>query len=120
MNPHIALALFHLLLVAPLFFAVGFMRAETPSWLYTLLLVLGVVIFIYHGYKFMLRWRGEKSLLWINAIHVLIVAPLLMYIGYKQKETLRAGYELLLMSGFAAFGYHLYSLVKEMQVLDRE
>ncbi len=120
MNPHIALSLFHLFLVAPLFFAVGFMRSETPSWLYTVLLVLGVVLFIYHGYKFILRWRGEKSLMWINAIHAFIIAPLLVYVGMKQKETVRGGYELLLMTGFAAFGYHLYSLVKEMQVMDRE
>jgi hypothetical protein len=119
MNPHITLALFHLFLVAPLFFVVGFMRADTPKWVYTLLLILGVIIFIYHGYKFILRWRGESSLVWINALHVAIVAPLLIYIGVKQKETLRGGYELLLMTGFAAFGYHLYSLVKEMQVIDR-
>ena len=41
---------------------------------------------------------------------MLVVAPLLLWIGYYGKETSRAAYELLLMTGFAALGYHLYSL----------
>ena len=52
---------------------------------------------------------GDSSL-WVNLIHMLVVAPLLLWIGYYGKETSRAAYELLLMTGFAALGYHLYSL----------
>jgi len=31
------------------------------------------------------------------------------------KETPRSAYELLLMAGFAAGGYHLFSIVKQLQ-----
>ena len=34
-----------------------------------------------------------------------------MYIGYYEKDTARAAFELLLMITFAGFGYHVYSLV---------
>ena len=36
------------------------------------------------------------------------------FIGYHKKETPRSAYELLLMAGFAAGGYHLFSLVKQL------
>jgi hypothetical protein len=42
------------------------------------------------------------------------VAPLLIYIGYNKKETPRFAYELMLMGGFAAGGYHLFSVVKQL------
>jgi hypothetical protein len=46
----------------------------------------------------------------VNLIHALWVGPLLLYIGIHKKETVRAAYELLLLTGFAALGYHLYEL----------
>ena len=53
---------------------------------------------------------------WVNAIHVILVAPLLMYIGYHKKDTPRSAYELLLLLGFAAAGYHLFSLVRLLEI----
>jgi hypothetical protein len=50
-------------------------------------------------------------------IHVFLIAPLLIYIGYNKKETPRFAYELILILGFGAGGYHLYSLVKQLDVL---
>ena len=47
---------------------------------------------------------------WINYLHILIVGPLLLFIGYKNTETPRYAFELLLMLGFASIGYHLYYL----------
>jgi hypothetical protein len=111
-DSHLMLALVHLLFVVPLFLFVGVMRSSTPLWLYQSLLVIGLVIFVYHGYKLVVRLQTRSNYAWINAIHLLIIAPLLVYIGYYQKETQRSAYELLLMLGFAAGGYHLYSLVK--------
>ena len=111
MDPHIVLSLFHIFLVVPLFLYVAFQRAAIPSWLYTALLILGVIILAYHGYKAMIRARLMSPSLWINLLHVFYVAPLLIYIGYTGKNTPRPAYELMAMVGFAALGYHLYNLI---------
>jgi hypothetical protein len=120
MDPHIAIALFHILLVVPLFLAIGFLRANTPDWLYWVLLVLGLIIGVYHAYKLFLRYTYKTGGQWINWIHILFVAPLLVYIGYNKKESLRASYELLLIGGFGALGYHTLSIARSMDVTKAE
>ena len=111
---HFWLAIMHLLFVVPLFLYVGFTRANTPQWLYLALLTIGLVILVYHGFKLIVRLSTRSGYSWVNALHVLLIAPLLIYIGYNKKETPRSSYELLLMAGFAAGGYHLFSLVKQL------
>jgi hypothetical protein len=49
---------------------------------------------------------------WVNLIHILLVGPLLVYIGYNSEKTHRLYFELLLMLGFAAIGYHGYYLLE--------
>ena len=114
MDTHLILALFHLFLVVPFFLYVGLQRAATPDGVYTACLTIGVVITLYHGYKAYNRWQSSSPYLWVNLIHMLIIGPLLIYIGYKKKDTERAFYEMLLMTGFAAGGYHLYNLIQSM------
>jgi hypothetical protein len=111
---HFWLAVIHLILIVPLFLYIGFVRADTPRWLYLALLSIGLVIVVYHGYKLVIRLKNRSGQSWINAIHLLTVAPLLIYIGYHKKDTPRFAYELMLMLGFGAGGYHLFSLVKQM------
>jgi len=112
---HFWLAIIHLILITPLFLYVGMTRAETPQWLYLALFTIGWIILIYHGFKLILRLKTRSSYAWVNAIHVIIIAPLLLFIGYNKKETPRYAYELLLMLGFAAGGYHLFSVVKQLE-----
>lgn len=116
MDQHFILSLFHIFLVVPLLLFVGFQRASTPSWLYTALFAIGSVILLYHGYKLAIRISQRSGYAWVNAIHVILIAPLLIYIGYHKRETPRAPYELLLMLGFAAAGYHMFSLVKQTEI----
>ena len=118
MNSHVVLSLFHLFLIVPLFLFIGFQRADTPQWVYYAIATVGVVVFLFHAFKLVLRLQANSPYLWVNAIHAILVAPLLLYIGYHQKNTPRAAYELLLLLGFAAFGYHTYSLVKMLQTVD--
>lgn len=113
---HMLLAVLHILFVVPLFFYIAFVRSDMPEWFYNVLLVLGLGIMLYHGWKFIVRYMAKSSGAWVNAIHVFYVAPLLIYIGYMKKDTPRAGYELSAMVGFAALGYHLYSLVSQLQI----
>jgi hypothetical protein len=112
---HFWLAIIHLVFVVPLFLYIGFARAETPQWLYMALLAIGAVLIIYHGFKLTIRLKNRSAYSWVNALHVLTIAPLLIYIGYHKKETPRFAYELMLMVGFGAGGYHLFSLVKQLE-----
>jgi hypothetical protein len=115
-DPHVMLALIHLVFVVPLFLFIGISRAATPHWLYQALFVIGGIILAYHSWRLVVRLQSRSSAAWVNALHVAIVAPLLLYIGYHQKETPRSAYELLLMLAFAAGGYHLFSVIKLLQV----
>jgi ABC-type uncharacterized transport system YnjBCD permease subunit len=114
LDNHFWLAIVHLIIVTPLFLYVGFTRAETPRWVYLALLTIGAVILVYHGFKLVLRLKARSGYAWVNALHVAIVAPLLLFIGYHKKESPRFAYELLLMLGFAAGGYHMFSVVKQL------
>jgi|APGre2960657505_1045072.scaffolds.fasta_scaffold83715_3 hypothetical protein len=115
-DKHFILAAFHLLFVVPLFLFIGFQRSSTPSWVYSAIFVIGAFILLYHGFKLVVRLLNHSDYAWVNAIHVLFVAPLLLYIGYHKKDTPRSAYELLLMLGFAAAGYHLFSLVRLLEI----
>jgi hypothetical protein len=114
LDNHFWTALFHVLVVTSLFLYVGFTRADTPSFVYTSLFAIGCVILVYHGYKLFLRLTNKSSSAWVNAIHIILIAPLLLYIGYHKKNTPRTAYELMLLLGFSAGGYHLFSMVKQL------
>jgi len=111
MNAHVILALLHIFVVAPALIAVALFRSQTPDWAFQILFATGLVILLYHGYKAIWKLNANASGAWINLIHVFLVAPLLLYIGSKQKMTPRPAFEMLAMAGFAALGYHLYSLI---------
>ena len=115
---HTIISLFHILFVAPLFFVIAFFRSDMPVWAFRTIFVLGLFILVYHGYKFFLKLSQNSSWAWVNAIHVLIVAPLFIYIGLEQKGTAKAAYEIAIMVGFAALGYHLYYLVQALNVVE--
>ena len=91
------------------------MRGQLVPWIFTMLTGLGIVLFVYHGYKSVLKWKAQSPSLWINLIHTLAVAPLLVYIGSRGYDTPRWAYELLAITAFGAFGYHMYSIVMQIQ-----
>jgi len=117
MNPRIILALAHILVILPFLFYIGFSRAGLPQGIYNFLIILGALIAIYHLMRLINKNKlGLSSTMWINAIHLLFIAPLLIYIGINKRDTPRAAYELLLILAFGGFGYHLYNLILETQV----
>jgi len=101
--------LFHILIVGGLFLYVGIVRDKIPVLMYPILLTLGAIILFYHIYKMYNYIKADKPY-WVNLIHILIVGPLLMYIGYNREKTSRRYFELLIMLGFASIGYHGYYL----------
>jgi hypothetical protein len=109
MNPEIFVHLFHMLIVGSLFIYVGIIREKMPSILFPILLGLGIVIIIYHIYKAYRYMKADKPY-WVNLIHIILIGPLLVYIGYNKEDTSRRYFEILLMLGFASIGYHGYYL----------
>jgi len=101
--------LFHILIVGGLFIYVGINRDKIYKPIFTGLLYLGLLIILYHLYKIYGYIKQGKGI-WVNLIHVFIVGPLLIYIGFNGEKTTRKFFELLLMLGFASIGYHLYYL----------
>jgi hypothetical protein len=117
MDHHVMLAMFHVFIVAPGLIYIGVQRASTPELVLNCLIGLSVIVFAYHLYRAYTKWITGNSSLWVNLIHVLLVAPLLFWIGYYKKETTRQAYEMLLLLAFAAGGYNLYNLIVQVSTV---
>jgi hypothetical protein len=116
MDYHFILSVFHIIFVVPLLLYIGFFRSSIPIWAFNSILVLGLVILAYHGFKLFLRLSHRSNYSWVNMLHIFTIAPLLIYIGYNKKDTPRFAYELSIMLAFAAGGYHIYSIVNHLDI----
>jgi NADH:ubiquinone oxidoreductase subunit K len=99
--------LFHIILVSGLFYYIGTTGDKLPKNMFPFLIGLGIFIIAYHIYKSLFKKDA-----WVNYIHILIVGPILVWIGLCQDKTHRKFFEIILMLAFASFGYHLYYLVQ--------
>jgi len=104
------LFIFHIIIVALIFFYVGFARDKTAFWFYYILGVLGVIIIIYHCYR--LITHGLRDSFW-NYFHIFIVAPLLILTAFYRKNTPNVIYDIFIGLGAAALLINLYNLVKK-------
>ena len=111
MDSFLLIGILHVVLIVPFLLWIGFNRAATPDWVYKVIFGFGILVLLYHGYKAVGRYFAKSPVIWVNIIHVLFVAPLLMWIGFYEKKTERPAYDMLLIVAFGAFGYHLYKLV---------
>lgn len=102
----------HIALIAPLFIYVGMYRDQVHEYVFYALGLVGAVVLAYHAYRAYMKLTSGQSA-WINWIHILFVAPLLLLLGYLKKDANRRYFEMLLMLGFAAFGYHGFYLVRD-------
>jgi len=109
MNSHNIISLIHIIIFGGLFLYVGIRRDKVSNWLFTLLLYLGIILFFYQLYKVYSKVKAGKSY-WIYVLHIVIIAPLLVWVGYNGKNTSRKYFESLLILGFASIGYHGYYL----------
>jgi hypothetical protein len=102
--------LFHIIFVGGLFLYVGINREKISKVVFRILFGLGFMIIFYHAYKTYNYLKVGKGY-WVNLLHIFIVGPLLIYIGYYGVKTARLYFELLMMLGFASIGYHGYYLL---------
>lgn len=112
MDHHSQLAAFHALVLGPSFLYIGWAREKVPEWVLRGLGVIGLIVLFYHGYRYFMK-DPEKSG-WVNLIHIAAVAPLLIVIGYSGSQTPRRFFEMLLLLGFAAMGYHGSNLIRAL------
>lgn len=105
--------LFHILAVGPLFLYVGLQRENVPEHVFTAIGLLGLIVLFYHSYKAYLKLKDGQSA-WVNWIHILLIAPLLLILGYLKKDANRRYFEMMLLLGFSAIGYHGLYLMREM------
>jgi hypothetical protein len=110
MDIHIIVHLFHIIIVGFLFVYVGIRRDVLSEMWFNVLFYLGIFIVLYHLFK-VYTYLTIGKMIWVNLIHILLVGPLLVYIGYYEKNTSRKYFEMLLMLGFASIGYHMYYLL---------
>jgi hypothetical protein len=113
MSSSLFVKLFHIFIVGALFLYVGIKRTEISNQMFPVLLALGSVIVFYHLYKAYNHIQHKQSF-WVNLIHILLIGPLLIYIGYHREDTERMYFELLLMLCFAVIGYHGYYLLQDI------
>jgi hypothetical protein len=105
--------LFHIIFVGALFLYVGIERTNIPKILFPLLLLLGIMVIMLHAYKLYNNIINKTYTTdWVHYIHILLVGPLLMIIGYNGISTSRRYFELLIMAGMASIGYHGYYVIK--------
>jgi hypothetical protein len=109
---HAILHALHVFLVSPFVIYVGLARESMPDAVYATLLGLGCFILAYHGYKAFLKLQEGQSA-WINWIHIFLVAPLFIILGYLKKSASRRYYEMMLLLGFATLGYHGLYLIRD-------
>lgn len=110
-DTYFLVAIFHVIVVAPALLFIGIQRAATPDWMYTVLIAFGILVLLYHGFKSIGRVMAKSPWAWVNLLHALIVGPLFLWVGYHGKRTGRPAYDMLLLTAFAAFGFHLYRLI---------
>jgi hypothetical protein len=101
MKYHDYINVFHVFVIAPVLFMIGYNR-NTTLVMYNILMGMGYLLIVLHGYKAI---YGKKYQRIIHLIHALIVGPLFVYIGTHQDKTPRRYFEFLLVLTFAAFGY---------------
>jgi hypothetical protein len=87
--------------------------------MYSVLFGAGIFVMLYHSYKAISRLIAASPVIWINLIHVFLVAPLLLWTGYYAKRTERPAYDMLLIAAFGALGFHLYKLIIMSQTFIR-
>ena len=90
------------------------MKPESISpFFYKVIFGSGLFILFYHLYKAYMK-IVEKGIgsAWVNYIHIFLVAPVLIAIGYGNGNAPRYFREICIMLGFAAMGYHAFYLLK--------
>jgi len=103
----------HVFVLAPLFVYVGLKAEKTPNIIFMVFLVVGIVVALYHSYRIFVTYKsvGLVPYIYINLVHILLVAPLLVYVGMKKVKTEKIIYKALIVFAVTMVlsnGYRLF------------
>ena len=104
--------LLHILIAAPIFIYIGHNPIIKEKWLQYLLIGLGALVILYHGFLF----RGfeiNKNLSWVHIFHIVIVGPFLLNAGLNK----RLLYPLDQISLIMGYGALVNFLIKQSKLL---
>jgi hypothetical protein len=74
-------------------------------------MTVAVIGISYHAFLIKERLNTPQEYkIWV--IHIIIVFPLFLYIGYKCEDIKRPFLEMLLILAFSALGYHAFNFVR--------
>ena len=107
--------LLHVVVIAPLLFALAYYGPRTPAPVFPALVATGAVVLLYHLYLGYKKFKAGSPWLWVNAVHVLVVAPLLIWIGVHQEKTHPRVFQGLAVLTAAMLVYHGYQLYRDVQ-----
>lgn len=99
----------HILVTGPLFLYVGLAR-PSYKWVYKVLMALGVILACYFIYLLFALKRGPYHV-WL-VIHLVLIFPLLIWVGYRGRSAPDIAFSLLMTIGIAAIGYHLVRILQ--------
>lgn len=101
------LAMTHAIIIGPLLVGLGVKGQSLPKAAFPAIAATGLAIGLYHGYRYLTN--GFRP---INMFHLLVVAPLIVYIGARAKQAGSFAFSLVTMLGFASIGYNTLNLVR--------
>jgi hypothetical protein len=100
------ISLFHIFIVAPLLIYVG-VKQKLSHTFYHFLYYLGIGIILFHLFKSI---KKIPRIAYINYLHVLLFGPLLVSIGYKERNTPLFVYDMIEFLGVLSLFYHVIKL----------
>ena len=102
------ISLFHIFIVAPLLIYVG-VKQNLSRTFYQFLYYLGIGVILFHLFKSI---KKLPRFAYINYLHVLLFGPLLIYIGYHERNTPLIMYDVIEFLGVLALFYHGIKIIK--------
>lgn len=103
----------HIILSAPLFIYIGYRDGQVQSWIYALALYTGIAVLLYHAYLTVKNYQSGNSMYIVNLFHVLVIAPLLIYVGIKKEETSYPIPTLMFILGIGALVHYVKKVISK-------
>ena len=107
----------HIVIVAPLLFALTYYGPRTPQPVFPALVAIGAFVLLYHLYLAYKKFKAASPWVWVNLVHIIIVAPLLIWIGVHQQKTHPRVFQGLAVLTAVMFLYHCYQLYRDVEAV---
>lgn len=101
----------HVLFTGPFLIYIGLAKTK-PTWVYHLILLLGLFLFFYLFYVIFTKTFSPYHV-WL-LIHLVIFVPLLIWCGLAGDKTPHIVLSVILAIGTASVGFHLIRIIQSL------